>query len=100
MSISYCEVTFKNGVESTLVVDVKENHDSDPILLEHEKAVHNERVDLFSQMGHGVLRYQGRLCVHDVGKLRNHILVEAHNSRYSIHPGDTKMYRDLRKVYW
>ncbi|WMV24530.1 hypothetical protein MTR67_017915 [Solanum verrucosum] len=25
---------------------------------------------------------------------------EAHNSRYSIHPGSTKMYRDLREVYW
>ncbi|WMV37908.1 hypothetical protein MTR67_031293 [Solanum verrucosum] len=25
---------------------------------------------------------------------------EAHNSRYSIHPGSTEMYRDLREVYW
>ncbi|WMV31865.1 hypothetical protein MTR67_025250 [Solanum verrucosum] len=25
---------------------------------------------------------------------------EAHSSRYSIHPGSTKMYRDLREVYW
>jgi len=25
---------------------------------------------------------------------------EAHSSRYSIHPGSTKMYRDLRDVYW
>ncbi|WMV50270.1 hypothetical protein MTR67_043655 [Solanum verrucosum] len=25
---------------------------------------------------------------------------EAHNSRYSIHPGSTKMYRDLRDVFW
>ena len=35
-----------------------------------------------------------------VGELRQHILAEAHNSRYSIHPGATKMYRDLREVYW
>ena len=48
----------------------------------------------------GEIRCQGRLCVPDVGDLRHHILVEAHNSRYSIHPGATKMYRDLREVYW
>ena len=47
-----------------------------------------------------MLRYQGRLCVPNVGDLRQHILVYAYNSRYSIHPGATKMYRDLREVYW
>ena len=25
---------------------------------------------------------------------------EAHRSRYSIHSGGTKMYRDLNEVYW
>ncbi|WMV29512.1 hypothetical protein MTR67_022897 [Solanum verrucosum] len=25
---------------------------------------------------------------------------KAHNSRFSIHPGSTKMYCDLREVYW
>ena len=49
------------------------------------------RVEVFSQGGDGVLRYQGRLCVPDVGELRQHILAEDHNSRYSIHQGDTKM---------
>ncbi|WMV50693.1 hypothetical protein MTR67_044078 [Solanum verrucosum] len=48
----------------------------------------------------GMLRYQGRLCVPNVGELRQHILVEAHNSRYFIHPGATKMYNDVREVYW
>ena len=57
-------------------------------------------MEVFSQGGDGVLRYQGRLCVLDVGELRQHILAEAHNSRYSIHPGAIKMYRDLREVYW
>ena len=48
----------------------------------------------------GVLRYQGRLCVPDVEDLRYRILEEAHGSRYSIHLGDTKMYHDLREVFW
>ena len=70
------------------------------ILLELKGAVNNQIVEVFSQRGDGILHYQGRLCVPDVGELRQHILAEAHNSRYSIHPGDTKMYRDLREVYW
>ena len=28
------------------------------------------------------------------------ILIEAYSSRYSIHPGATKMYRDLKQHFW
>ena len=27
-------------------------------------------------------------------------MMEAHHSRYSIHPGSSKMYHDLKEVYW
>ena len=47
----------------------------------------------------GILRYQNRLCVPDVDDLRTKIVTEAHGSRYSIHPGSTKMYHDLKKIY-
>ncbi|KAH0658050.1 hypothetical protein KY289_026798 [Solanum tuberosum] len=100
MSIADCGVTVQNGAESSLVVEVKEKQDSDPILLELKGAVRNQRVEVFSQGGDGVLRYQGRLYVPDLGELRQHILAEAYTFRYSIHPGATKMYRDLREVYW
>ena len=79
---------------------VKEKQERDPILLELKGAVNNQKVEDFSQGGYGVLRYQGRLCVPNVGELRQQILEETHNSRYSIHPGATKMYRDLREIYW
>ncbi|WMV24470.1 hypothetical protein MTR67_017855 [Solanum verrucosum] len=81
-------------------LEVKEKQDSDPILLDLKGAAHQQRVEVFSQGGDGVLRSQGRLCVPNVGELRQKILVEAHNSRYSIHPGATKMYCDLREVFW
>jgi hypothetical protein len=38
--------------------------------------------------------------VPDVGDLRKTILREAHDSAYSIHPGSTKMYQDLKQRYW
>ena len=44
----------------------------------------------------GVLRDKGRVCVPRVDDLIHTILTEAHSSRYSIHPGATKMYRDLK----
>lgn len=47
-----------------------------------------------------MLRYQSTLCVSCVDDLRQRIMVEAHGARYSIHPGATKMYRDLQEVYW
>ncbi|XP_070036997.1 uncharacterized protein [Nicotiana tomentosiformis] len=48
----------------------------------------------------GVLRLQGRFCVPIVDDLREAILEKAHSSLYSIHPGATKIYRDLRQHYW
>ena len=48
----------------------------------------------------GVLRIKGRVCVPCVDDLINTILTEAHSSRYSIHPGATKMYRDLKQHFW
>jgi hypothetical protein len=40
---------------------------------------------------------QGKLVVPKKGALKKKILNEAHTSRYSIHPGSTKMYHDLRQ---
>ncbi len=47
-----------------------------------------------------VLRYGTRLCVPNVDELRREIMEDAHHSAYIVHPGLTKMYRDLREHYW
>ncbi|KAK8931451.1 hypothetical protein KSP39_PZI016502 [Platanthera zijinensis] len=47
-----------------------------------------------------LLFHDGRVCIPDVSHLREDILFEAHNSRYSIHPGSSKMYADLKKTVW
>ena len=88
-----------NGVESSLVSEVTENQDQDLLFLELKASVHKQKEMAFEQGGDGVLRYQGRLCVPRVDELQERIMEEAHSSRYSIHPGSTKMYRDLREVY-
>ena len=48
----------------------------------------------------GMLRYRNRICVPNNSDLKNDILSEAHNSMYSIHSCSTKMYSDLKRMYW
>ena len=45
----------------------------------------------------GSLRYKGRVMVPQSTDLREEILREFHSSRFSVHPGGTKMYQDLRR---
>ncbi len=82
------------------MTDVKAKQGFDPIVVELKATLLKKSVEAFSQGGDGVLRYQGQLCVPDVDGLREQILEEAHSSLYSIHPGATKMYDVLWKVYW
>jgi len=49
--------------------------------------------------GDGTLRFGNRICVLK-GEVRQEVLSEAHNSAYSIHPGGTKMYQDLKQRFW
>ena len=48
----------------------------------------------------GTLWYGKRICVPEIKTIRDAILREAHESAYSIHPGNTKMYLDLKEKYW
>ena len=47
-----------------------------------------------------ILRIKGMVCVPRIDNLIRTILTEDHSSRYSIHPGATKMYRDLKQHFW
>src|ERR1043165_10260753 len=46
------------------------------------------------------MRFGDRVCVPDVAEIRKSILEEGHRSRLSIHPGATKMYHDLKNLFW
>ncbi|KAJ9561422.1 hypothetical protein OSB04_006582 [Centaurea solstitialis] len=48
----------------------------------------------------GLKLVQGRIWVPKIGGNRELLLEEAHKSKYSIHLGSTKMYRDLKTDYW
>jgi hypothetical protein len=48
----------------------------------------------------GMLWCKGRICVPNIKELKDKILREVHESAYSIHPGGSKMYHDLKVTYW
>ena len=48
----------------------------------------------------GVLFYRDRLCVPNIEDLKNDIMTEAHSTKYSMHPGSTKMYQNLKGRFW
>ncbi|WVZ75450.1 hypothetical protein U9M48_023500 [Paspalum notatum var. saurae] len=48
----------------------------------------------------GTIWLRGRLCVPLDEGIRESILTKAHCTKYSIHPGSTKMYQDLKKLFW
>src|SRR5437764_14847265 len=54
----------------------------------------------FKQDQDGVVWFKDRLVVPKNLKLRKQILDEAHLSRFSIHPGSSKMYQDLKQRFW
>jgi hypothetical protein len=55
------------------------------------------KVACFHEDAEGTLWFKERLVVPKREALKKKILDEAHTSRYSIYPGSTKMYHDLRQ---
>ena len=58
------------------------------------------QIPLFVWDGRGLLTQCGRVWVPTSGGVRQKILEEAHKSKFSIHHGAAKMYKDLTLIYW
>jgi hypothetical protein len=58
------------------------------------------KFDSFRRDDKGIVWLGQRLVIPQDRDLRKEILDEAHLSKFTIHPGSTKMYRDLRENFW
>jgi hypothetical protein len=87
-------------VEPTLDADIKKAQMEDEKIKEIWQLVKENKTNEFTEDGNGTLWLGKRLCVHSPKPFRELILWEAHDSAYSIHPGRTKMYKDLKARYW
>ena len=87
-------------VLSDLLSEIQQKQETCPTLRRIRERMSRDEAPQFMLGADGVLRRRGRVCVPADTELRQRILQEAHRSLYSVHPGTSKMYQDLRRVYW
>ncbi|KAL2246141.1 UNVERIFIED_CONTAM: Transposon Ty3-G Gag-Pol polyprotein [Sesamum indicum] len=82
------------------VDQIKEAQTRNPFLLRMLERIRLGKKINFSIRVDGIIVNGGQVCVPDTDGLREAILLEAHNAPYAMHPGTTKMYRNLKPYYW
>jgi hypothetical protein len=92
------EVTI--DVEPTLEQEIRKGQIGDAKIQEIKDLITEGRGPEFMEDEQGTVWFKDRICVPDIDSLCETILKEAHDSDYSIHPGNTKMYQDLKRKYW
>ncbi|KAJ4978703.1 hypothetical protein NE237_009483 [Protea cynaroides] len=86
-----------------IVDEVKTATKSDPYLRTVQEDIEKGRINPeFTLDDEKVLKYKGRICVPETESvdIRHRLMKEAHTTIYLIHPRSTKMYHDLKKLYW
>jgi hypothetical protein len=87
-------------VQPTLMDKIKEAQKLDEEIEEIKSNMSKGKVKGFREDEQGIVWFEKRVCVPRDHELRKLILQEAHDSPYSIHPGNTKMYMDLKGRFW
>jgi hypothetical protein len=86
-------------VESTIKDQIISAQKSNSGIAHIKEKVRTGQQTDFSINNTDVLWFKNRLVVPKVPKLRQLILDEAHNTRFSLHPGSNKMYQDLKQRF-
>ncbi|KAL0551335.1 hypothetical protein IC582_010421 [Cucumis melo] len=87
-------------VQPTLRQRIIDAQSNDPYLVEKHGLAEAGQTAEFSLSSDGGLLFERRLCVPSDSAVKTELLSEAHSSPFSMHPGSTKMYQDLKRVYW
>ncbi|KAJ3669525.1 hypothetical protein LUZ60_011475 [Juncus effusus] len=87
-------------IRPSLLDEIRNAQDNDPGFIKIKEMMIEGIYREFRCDSEGVLRVGNRLCFPNIPDIKKAILAEAHSSRYSVHPGETKMYRDLKKSFW
>ena len=87
-------------VRPTILDLIKEHQEEDEDIQEIKKNMRCGKAPGFSEDEQGMVWFGNRICVPNHREAKQLILKEAHGSPYSIHPGSTKMYQNLKQNYW
>ncbi|WVZ63831.1 LOW QUALITY PROTEIN: hypothetical protein U9M48_013429 [Paspalum notatum var. saurae] len=86
--------------EPTLEQEIRNHQKTDEKIQEIREQIKLGKAPHFCEDEQGTVSYKNRICVPDVDSIKKLILSEAHDTAYSIHPGSTKMYHDLKERFW
>ena len=87
-------------LQSTILDGIKGSQELDPQLLKLKEQVQKGKNVEFSISSNVILHFKGRLCIPNDAQLKEQIISKAHTTPYSVHPGATKMYQDLKEQFW
>ena len=87
-------------IQPTLIEKIKEAQHGHPSIDGIKRKVSLGKASEFIIDDTGILWYRDRLCVPNIEDLKQQILAEGHTAQYSIHPGGTKMYKDIQEKIW
>ena len=87
-------------IQSTLTERIRDAQKTDKEIAEIKEKMSNRKAKGFREDEHGTLWFEDHTYVRNDPEVRKLILQEAHDSPYSIHPGNTKMYLDLKESFW
>jgi hypothetical protein len=87
-------------LESILLQKIIDAQRSDEGMKHIHEKLKAGKVNCFRKDDQGIVWFNNRIVVPKNDEVHQQILDEAHLSRYSIHPGSTKMYHDLKQHYW
>ena len=87
-------------LQPTILDGIKASQELDPSFAKLKEQVQEKKNVEFSISPDDILHFKGRLCIPDDAQLKEKILSEAHTTPYLVHPGATKMYKDLKEQFW
>lgn len=87
-------------IQSTLLGKIREAQKLDKGIADIKGRMNQGKAGGFREDEHGTLWFEQRIYVPNDPEIRKLILQEAHDSPYSIHPGNTKMYLESKESFW
>jgi hypothetical protein len=87
-------------VQPTLEAEIREGQVEDAKLKEIRQLIRDNKTSDFLEDRQCTLWLGKQICVPNLKPIKELILKEAHDSANSIHPGSSKLYKDLKTRYW
>ena len=87
-------------VRPLLVDQILAGQSQDPQMIKLKEEIEKGKKSEFQIRDDDMIVKGQRMLMPEYGELKRDIMEESHSSAYAVHPGSTKMYRNLKEHYW